>query len=67
MFSTGLYAVTIKIVPFPADDLKHQQHRLAGFLGDRRDPDYYPHRPIDKLENDFFLGPKGPRNGCHKG
>lgn len=67
MRALGFYTVMIKIVPFPADDLKHQQHRLAGFLGDRRDPDYYPHRPIDKLADPFFLGKHAPGNGCRKG
>jgi hypothetical protein len=67
MFSLGFLAVSIKIVPFPADDLKRQQHRLAGFVGDRRDADYYKHRPVFKLQDDFFANKHVPRNGCRKG
>ena len=67
MLSHGFSADSIKIVHFPADDLKHQQHRLAGFLGERRDPDEYSGRHIDKLNNDFFTGRHVPGNGCHTG
>jgi hypothetical protein len=65
LFSLGFSAVSIKIVHFPADDLKHQQHRSAGFLG--KTPDFARARPIAGLEDDFFAGKKGPGNGCRKG
>ena len=64
MASFGFSAVSIKIVPFPASDLKHQQRRLAGFLGKGRNWD---NRPIAKLADDFFAGRRTPGNGCHPG
>jgi hypothetical protein len=65
LFALGFSGVSINIVPFPADDLKHQQHRLAGFLG--KTPDFAVRRPIVSLEEDFWLGKKGPGNGCRSG
>jgi hypothetical protein len=64
MSSEGLSAVSVKIVPFPASDLEHQQHRLAGFLG--KYISWY-RRPIAKLSDDFFAGRHTPGNGCHPG
>ena len=64
MASFGFSAVAIKIVPFPASDLEHQQRRLAGFLGKGRNWDA---RHIAKLADDFFAGRHTPGNGCHRG
>ena len=64
MHSFGFSAVSIKIVPFPATDLGHQQHRLAGFLGK---PINWGRRPVAKLIDDFFASRHTPGNGCHKG
>jgi hypothetical protein len=64
MASFGFSAVAIKIVPFPASDLEHQQRRLAGFLGKGRNWDA---RHIAKLADDFFAGRHTPGNGCHPG
>jgi len=67
MVSRGFYAVSIKIVPFPAGDLKHQQERLTGFLGKSRTADQWARTPTHKLGDEFFAGKKVPGNGCHKG
>jgi hypothetical protein len=64
MTSSGFSAVSVKIVPFPASDLKHQQRRLAGFLGKFIDWD---RRPTAKLAYQFFAGKHTPGNGCHPG
>ena len=64
MSSEGFSAVSVKIVPFPASDLAHQQRRLAGFLGKFIDWD---RRPIAKLGVDFLAGRHTPGNGCHPG
>jgi hypothetical protein len=64
MASFGFAAIGIKIVPFPASDLEHQQHRLSGFLGKGRNWDA---RHIAKLADDFFAGRHTPGNGCHRG
>jgi hypothetical protein len=64
MSSQGFSAVSVKIVPFPASDLEHQQRRLAGFLGKYINWD---RRPIAKLSDDFFAGRHTPGNGCRRG
>jgi hypothetical protein len=63
--SVGFFAVTITIVPFPADDLKHQQRRLAAFVG--KVPPFHNSRPLDVAQQKFFDGERVPRNGCHTG
>jgi hypothetical protein len=63
MSSQGFSAVFINIVPFPASDLEHQQHRLAGFLGKHI---HWDRRHIAKLGDDFLAGGRTPGNGCHK-
>ena len=64
MSSQGFSAVSINIVPFPASDLKHQQHRLAGFLGKHIK---WESSHIAKLSDDFLAGRRTPGNGCHPG
>jgi hypothetical protein len=64
MSSSGFSAVSVKIVPFPASDLKHQQRRLAGFLGKFINWD---RRPVAKLVDHFFAFKHSPANGCHPG
>jgi hypothetical protein len=64
MASSGFSAVSINIVPFPASDLEHQQHRLAGFLGKHI---HWDRRHTAKLSDDFFAGRHTPGNGCHPG
>jgi hypothetical protein len=64
MSSQGFSAVSVNIVPFPASDLEHQQHRLAGFLGKHIK---WESRHIAKLSDDFLAGRHTPGNGCHRG
>jgi hypothetical protein len=52
----GSWALSVKVIPFPADDLKRQQRRLAGNIG-KSQPDF---GPADKA-----LG-SPPSDGCHK-
>jgi hypothetical protein len=63
----GFFAVTVTIVHFPADDLKRQQHRLAGFVGKFPTVLFDKSRPIDGAEQKFFDGQRVPGNGCHTG
>jgi hypothetical protein len=64
MEASGLSTVLIKVVPFPASDLKHQQGRLTNFLGKFINWD---RRPVSKLHDTFFAGRQTPGNGCHPG
>lgn len=65
--TTGFFAVTVTIVPFPADDLKHQQRRLAGFVGKFPAVLFDKNRPIEIAQEKFFDGERVPGNGCHTG
>jgi hypothetical protein len=64
--ASGLSAVSIDVVHFPASDLKRQQDRLRSFVGKSAGPDLNKAR-IRNMAQDFFDGKPVPNNGCRKG